>query len=283
MPEKLNTADHDTARSGLTYIYPVVSRRAGGVSVGVNLNPNHACNWRCIYCQVPELVRGAAPPLDLELLVRELEQTLDDIVHGDYLATHVPAPYRRLVDVALAGDGEPTTSHQFDQVIDVVGQALTARDLVGRTNIVVISNGSLVDRPEVLRGLERLGELQGELWFKLDSATAAGRRALNDTGHDIPRVRRSMALVAARCRLRIQTMMLALDGAGPSTAEREAYVALLRAVLEEGTLISDVMLYGLARPSMQPEAPRLSKVSTAQMEAFARQIRALGIDVMVHP
>jgi wyosine [tRNA(Phe)-imidazoG37] synthetase (radical SAM superfamily) len=188
-----------------------------------------------------------------------------------------------LVDVALAGDGEPTTSHQFDQVIDVVGQALTARDLVGRTNIVVISNGSLVDRPEVLRGLERLGELQGELWFKLDSATAAGRRALNDTGHDIPRVRRSMALVAARCRLRIQTMMLALDGAGPSTAEREAYVALLRAVLEEGTLISDVMLYGLARPSMQPEAPRLSKVSTAQMEAFARQIRALGIDVMVHP
>lgn len=37
---------HDQSRdsAGLRYVYPVVSRRAGGVSVGINLNVNNACN-----------------------------------------------------------------------------------------------------------------------------------------------------------------------------------------------------------------------------------------------
>jgi wyosine [tRNA(Phe)-imidazoG37] synthetase (radical SAM superfamily) len=56
---RLTVADHDRGSAGLTYVYPVVSRRAGGVSVGINLNVNNACNWRCIYCQVPGLTRGA--------------------------------------------------------------------------------------------------------------------------------------------------------------------------------------------------------------------------------
>jgi hypothetical protein len=64
--------DHNRSFIDMTYVYPVVSRRAGGVSVGINLNPNNACNWHCAYCQVPGLVRGAAPEIDLALLAREL-------------------------------------------------------------------------------------------------------------------------------------------------------------------------------------------------------------------
>ena len=56
----LGTDDHSRDAAGLKYVYPVVSRRAEGVSVGINLNPNNACNWRCVYCQVPDLVLGAA-------------------------------------------------------------------------------------------------------------------------------------------------------------------------------------------------------------------------------
>ena len=40
----LTPSDHDRNASGMTYVYPVVSRRARGVSVGINLNPNSACN-----------------------------------------------------------------------------------------------------------------------------------------------------------------------------------------------------------------------------------------------
>ena len=44
--QTLSVSDHDRNSAGLTYVYPVISRRAGGVSVGVNLNVNNACNWR---------------------------------------------------------------------------------------------------------------------------------------------------------------------------------------------------------------------------------------------
>ena len=75
----------------MTYIYPVMSRRAGGVSIGVNLNPNNACNWRCIYCQVPELSRGTAPAIDLAKLEAELRALLHEILHGDFMQSQVPA------------------------------------------------------------------------------------------------------------------------------------------------------------------------------------------------
>ncbi len=107
---QLSINDHARDVAGLTYVYPVVSRRSQGVSVGVNLNPNNACNWRCIYCQVPNLKRGGPPPIALDVLERELQQMLADIVQGDYLAQHVPEGMRRLNDVALSGNGEPTTA-----------------------------------------------------------------------------------------------------------------------------------------------------------------------------
>src|SRR5258705_7452423 len=87
---RLSTRDHDRDSAGLEYVYPVVSRRAGGVSVGINLNPNNACNWRCIYCQVPELVSGMAPPIDVARLERELDGFLDGVLHRRWMEEHVP-------------------------------------------------------------------------------------------------------------------------------------------------------------------------------------------------
>src|SRR5512144_1968706 len=96
MTRVLTTSDHSRGSAGLTYVYPVVSRRARGVSVGINLNTNNACNWRCIYCQVPGLVRGAAPPVDVALLERELRSFLTAVLHGDFLVRRVPPGMRRL-------------------------------------------------------------------------------------------------------------------------------------------------------------------------------------------
>ena len=51
------------------YVYPVLSRRAGGISIGVNLNLDKICNFHCVYCQVnrgepgeKEFVELAAAP-----------------------------------------------------------------------------------------------------------------------------------------------------------------------------------------------------------------------------
>lgn len=107
----------------MKYIYPVVSRRSGGVSVGINLNPNNACNWRCIYCQVPELKRGTAPVIDLTRLDVELRTFLQEILHGDFMQNQVPSELRRITDIALSGNGEPTSAKAFEQVIELIGQA----------------------------------------------------------------------------------------------------------------------------------------------------------------
>ena len=114
----LNISDHSRDSAGMKYVYPVISRRAGGVSVGINLNVNNACNWACVYCQVPDLTRGGPPPVDLDLLESELRELLRDIATGDFLIKNVPLEARRLIDVAFSGNGEPTSSPEFAEAID---------------------------------------------------------------------------------------------------------------------------------------------------------------------
>src|SRR5687768_6822290 len=128
---RLTVTDHDRDAAGLTYVYPVVSRRAGGVSVGINLEPNNACNWRCVYCQVPNLGRGAAPPIDVDRLEAELRGLLGRAQRQEWLAGHVDEPYRQLVDVAFSGNGEPTTSHQLDEIVERVLAVLHDEGLAG--------------------------------------------------------------------------------------------------------------------------------------------------------
>ena len=91
----LTIEDHRRDSAGLLYVYPVVSRRAGGVSVGINLNVNNACNWACVYCQVDNLSRGGPPPIDLGRLESELAGFLDDLLHGDFLMLEGPDGSRR--------------------------------------------------------------------------------------------------------------------------------------------------------------------------------------------
>lgn len=263
----------------MTYVYPVVSRRAGGVSVGVNLNPNNACNWRCVYCQVPGLVRGGGPDIDLELLGAELERMLRSIVHGEFLERHVPEGARRLNDVAFSGNGEPTSSPQFGPAIERTIQALGAVGSPEPIKLVLITNGSLVHRPEVQAALACLAEHHGEVWFKADSATDAGMRALNDTGVGFARTDGNLRLAAELCPTWIQTCALARDGAPPTEAERAAYLAWIDALVADGVPLRGVLLYGLARPSHQPEAAELAALPREWMEEWAERIRARGVEV----
>ena len=280
-PMLLTSTNHDRDTAGMTYVYPVVSRRAGGVSVGVNLNPNNACNWACVYCQVPDLVRGTAPTIDLAQFESELRTMLEDIVHGDFMQTHVEADMRRLNDIALSGNGEPTSAREFAAVIDVIGKLLTEFDLLGRIKLVLITNGSLIDRPRVQAGLRTMAGLNGEVWFKLDSATAAGMRTINQTRIAPDKAFERLKFCAASCPTWLQTCVFALDGATPSDAELTAYLQLIRRFRAEQVPVQGVLLYGLARPSMQPQAPHLSALPGAWLEAFAAQIRAAGLPVKV--
>ena len=278
---RLTTTDHDRDSAGLAYVYPVVSRRAGGVSIGINLNPNDACNWRCVYCQVPGLVRGNAPPIDLARLERELSGFLDDVLDRGWMEEHVPAGSRVLKDVAFSGNGEPTSSSQFGAAVDLVAGVLRRRGLLGRIELVLITNGSFAHRPDVLAALEAMRDAGGVVWFKVDSATDAGLRRLNDARTGPERQRRNLEIAARACPTWIQTLMLADDGRPPEEDELEAYLDLVRGLVRDAVPVRGVLLYGLARESHQPEAPRLSALPRAWLEAFAERIRAAGLPVEV--
>jgi wyosine [tRNA(Phe)-imidazoG37] synthetase (radical SAM superfamily) len=280
---RLTVTDHSRAAAGLVYVYPVVSRRAGGVSIGINLNLNSACNWRCIYCQVPALKRGAPPPVDLRKLKEELSFFVRDVLLGDFLVKRVPEGARRLNDIALSGNGEPTSAKEFEGVIDLIGEVRREAGVPGEVKTVLITNGSLMQRPGVHAGVEKLSALNGEVWFKLDRGTDSGIRKINNTRIGVARVRNNLEIAARACSTWIQTCVFALDGAAPEIAEQQAYLDFLRERIAEGVSLKGVLLYSLARPSLQPEAPRLSALPAEWLEAFAQKIRALGLPVKVTP
>lgn len=279
MSEILNIYDHDRGSAGMTYVYPVISRRAGGVSVGINLNTNNACNWRCIYCQVPDLKRGGAPEVDLEKLAGELRGFLRELLQGDFMQRRVPAEARRLNDIALSGNGEPTSAKEFVQVVDLIGRIMAEFDLIGKIKLVLITNGSLIQRAKVREGLRKMASLGGEVWFKLDSATANGTRRINRTRQTAEKMHDNLRTAALLCPTWLQTCVFELDGRPPADVEREAYLKFIGRLKAEEVPLRGVLLYGLARPSMQPEAARLSALPQEWMLNFAAEIEAQGVTV----
>ena len=277
----LKVTDHNRDSAGLRYVYPVVSRRAGGVSVGINLNTNNACNWRCIYCQVPDLKLGTAPPVDLALLERELRSFLHELQHGDFMQRRVPEGTRRINDIALSGNGEPTSAGEFAEVIELIGKLKQELALPTNLKLILITNGSLIYRENVQHGLRRMAQLNGEVWFKLDRASEAGMQSSNNTGTSMSKVRGNLATAIALCPTWLQTCWFALDDAAPSQAEEDSYLDFLAGLLRDGIRPQGVLLYGPARLSLQPEAPRLAALTAQQIGTFAARIRTLGVKTQV--
>ena len=276
----LDAANHDRDSASKTYVYPVLSRRAGGISIGINLNPNNACNWRCIYCQVPDLVRGTPPKINLAQLERELREMLDDILHGNFMQRHALTEAQPLQDIAFSGNGEPTSSSEFPQAVAVVQKFLREYGLLGQLKLRLITNGSLIDRPGVLDAIAHLARNNGETWFKVDAATTAGIFRINDVHLNPQGVLQRLRSCARACPTWVQTCMFALDGRPPQEEDIAAYLALLEQASRD---LAGVHLYGLARPSMQPEAPRLQKLPAIWLETLANRIRQLGLTVCVSP
>lgn len=284
----LDSADHSRDSAGMTYVYPVVSRRAGGVSVGINLNPNNACNWRCIYCQVPNLTRGSAPAIDMERLESELRTMLEDLLHGDFMERRVPEDARRIEDIAFSGNGEPTSAREFAAAVDLASRLRTEFKLDAKLRL--ITNGSLIDRPAVQEGIARLGNADGEVWFKLDAGSRLGMARINNVDLDPAGVVRRLRVCAQLCTTWVQTCCFALDGQPPEETEITAWLDLLaQARATPGASgcasgkLAGVHLYGLARPSLQTEAPRLGRLPATWLEALAERVRQLGLSARVSP
>lgn len=266
--------DHRRIWRDFDYCYPVISRRSQGLSLGVNLNPDKVCNFDCVYCEVDRLTPPRRRILDLDVLDRELGALLDLAASGDIY--RVP-PFdsarpeqRRLNDIAFSGDGEPTTAREFAEVVERVAELKRARGL-DATKLVLITDSSRLQSPDVLRGLETLMANQGEIWAKLDAGTEAHYREICRSQVPFQRILDNLLATARRWPIVIQTLFLSWKGQGPSEAEQDAYAKRLEAILAQGGRIQAIQLYTVARPTPEPEARPLPR---AAMDALAATLRA---------
>lgn len=268
--------DHRRDTASMTYVYAVVSRRAGGISIGINLSPNSACNWRCIYCQIPGLARGAPPAADLGQLGLELRHMLESIA-----ARSAARQTSSVEDVAFSGDGEPTLSPTFAPAVVTVGNVLREMQLLGILKLRLITNGSRVLHPEVQDGLRSIAAHAGETWFKVDAGSREAIQRFNDVRMSPQCVSRRLAVCAGLVPTWVQTCVFSYDGKLPDDTWLRDYLAVLDAAGPQD--LKGVLLYGLARPSMQPEASRLERLSSGQIEDIASAIRRTGLTVRVSP
>jgi wyosine [tRNA(Phe)-imidazoG37] synthetase (radical SAM superfamily) len=257
---------------GARYVYAVMSPRARGLSIGVNLNPGKRCNFDCIYCEVDRTgSRVGDEPVDVRLLANELEQTLGHLQTAQLSSTfpNVSPGFLHLRHVALSGDGEPTLCPNFEEVLETVVH-LRASGKIPHFKIVLITNASGLTRPAVLQGI-RLLTRRDEVWAKLDGGTQAYLERINGRDVCLAHVLENIGVVARERPVVIQTMVPAIDGRNPFLKEIAEYAARLRELTQRGAQIQLVQIYSANRPTCHSECGHLSLRALSEI---AKEVRA---------
>ena len=219
--------DHPRTYRENRFVYPVLSRRSRGISIGVNLNPDKVCNFDCIYCQVDRRSETESKFVELERLLEEVDSMLDFVSSGDIYQDEsfreVPENLRRLNDIAFSGDGEPTTYRNFDEIVEAVAD-LKRRHGLDETKLVLITNASMFHRDHVRRGLEGLDANGGEIWAKLDAGSEAYFRQVERTSIPFRRIIENITAAARVRPLVIQALFMRIDGQPPGTGIVTIYI-----------------------------------------------------------
>ena len=232
------------------YVYPVISRRSAGLSIGINLNPDGACNFGCIYCQVDRSGEPKVRRVDLARLRTELAEMFADVQTGalwnDPAFRDVPADRRRVRDIAFSGDGEPTTSKHFRASVELVAELKRDAGL-DETKIVLITDACYLAKPDVAAVLEIMDDSNGEIWAKLDAGTEAYYQKVNRPNFPLQHVIDNIVSAARVRPVVIQSLFMRINDEPPSDAELDAYVDRLREITGAGGRIAYVQVYTVAR------------------------------------
>ncbi|MCA9251938.1 MAG: radical SAM protein [Phycisphaerales bacterium] len=262
------------------YVYPVISRRSRGLSIGVNLNPDRACNFDCIYCQVDRTLPVTVRDVDIDRLKSEIDDMLLRATDGS-IFDHtgfgsVPAELRRVNDVAFSGDGEPTTCPEFAAAVETVANGLRIFELAD-VKIVLITDACYLKRENVKRGLAMMDESNGEIWAKLDAGTEAYYKLVNRPNHTLDHVIDNI-IDAARVRpICIQSLFLRIDGRGPDEAEIKAYCERLNHIVGEGGQIKEVQVYTVSRGPAETYVTALSDEEKNRIVETAKSLTKLNV------
>jgi wyosine [tRNA(Phe)-imidazoG37] synthetase (radical SAM superfamily) len=276
--------DHARHFSDFTFVYPVISRRSRGLSIGVNLNPDKVCNFDCIYCEVDRRLPGAVTEVDLRQMQDELAAMVRFAKDGGLAKEpkfdEVPWLTRDVKDIAFSGDGEPTMINNFTECVQTVVEVQQLEGL-DETKIVLITDAAGLDKADVKRGMEIMDAHNGEIWGKLDAGTEEYFKLVNRSNVKFERILKNLQEAARGRPIIIQSLFLKVHGEIMSAEELKAYSGRLNDITETGGEIKEVHLYTVARPTPEQFA---TKLSAENLETMAETVRSTtNLTVKIFP
>jgi wyosine [tRNA(Phe)-imidazoG37] synthetase (radical SAM superfamily) len=278
-PARETAFDRPRDALGNRFVYAVISSRAGGLSLGVNMNPDRLCNFDCSYCEVDRRSPSPESKLLVDVLAAELRRTILAVQQGHLRSRpwyhSLPAELLQLRHVALSGDGEPTLAPNFVEAVQAVARV---RALGGFFKIVLLTNGTGLDQPDVLRGLEILTK-SDEIWIKLDGGTQAFVDKINRPNVPLEKILANILLVGRQRPVVIQSLFPAIHGDEPPFEEIQEYAQRLKELKAGGAQISLVQIYSAARPGVHAEWGHLPLRVLSQIAQTVRHTAGLRAEV----
>jgi histidinol dehydrogenase len=256
-------------------VYPVYSRRSGGLSVGINLVPDQkCCPFDCPYCEVFPFSTNAV--FSLEQMEEDLRSVITDAGERS-----IP-----VMDICFSGNGEPSLSPNFPAALELATSIRSG--LVPSAKLVLITNGAGLLQPEIFSLLREAAiNLALDIWLKLDAGTSGWYQLINRTGIPHDKLIAKIKEFAALAPFTIQAMLCAVDGKAPPSDEARAWENLLLALaaIADGAAVASggirkIQIYGKARPS--PDDPKAQALPVAYLEERAASLRqALGVTTQI--
>jgi len=263
------------------FVYAVISPRARGLSVGVNMNPDKRCNFDCVYCEVNRSQPSRESRLDVPVMIAELERTLELVRSGGLQQRPcyetVPPELLDLRHVTLSGDGEPTLCPNFVEAVEAVVH-LRARGRFPFFKLVLITNASGLDRPEVVQGLSMFTP-RDEVWAKLEAGSQAYMDRVNRPDHPLKKTLANILFLARQRPVVIQSLFPSINGEAPPATEIEAYVQRLQELKKDGAQIPLVQIYSATRPTPHSECGHLRLRELSHIAQRVREVSGLKAEV----
>ncbi|MBQ1455003.1 MAG: radical SAM protein [Thermoguttaceae bacterium] len=273
------TRNHPSSFHQQTIVYPVISRRSRGVSIGINVSPTKQCTFGCIYCQIhvartknAEELAVLSPMIDLERLRRELLATVGSATSGrlfeDERFRATLPEFRRLNDFAFSGDGEPTLAPQFPEVVDIL-RSIRRELALPQVKLILITNSTTLREERTIAGCDALTAENGEIWAKLDGGTEADYLTMNRSKVPFSTILENLRFASRRWPVKLQTMLLRLRGQAPDSRWIDHYCAAVRHILSAGGTFRSIQLYTVARV---PADSCCTPLDDGEMDAYAATI-----------
>jgi wyosine [tRNA(Phe)-imidazoG37] synthetase (radical SAM superfamily) len=252
---------------GNRFVYAVISPRAGGLSIGLNMNPDKFCNFDCVYCEVNRDVPPAERELDTGVMAVELEKTLFQIQSGEIRQwagySGLSPDLLRLRHVAFSGDGEPTLCANFAEAVQRAVH-VRARKYHPFFKMVLITNGTGLDLPPVQDGLQHFTR-EDEIWIKLEVGTQAYMDRVNRSEVSLDKVMENARLIGRKRPIVIQSLFPLIAGQEPPPEEIDEYILRLKELKDGGAAISLVQIYSATRPTAHSECGHIPLQSLARI------------------